>query len=41
LRSTADVFFEIILAVVIEIDCHRDLESLREARATAATRFTP
>jgi hypothetical protein len=35
------VFIEIILAVVIEIDCHRNLENLREARAIAATRFTP
>jgi hypothetical protein len=29
------------MAVVIVIDCRRDLESLREARAIAATRFTP
>jgi hypothetical protein len=35
------VFIEIILAVVIEFDCHRELESLREARAIATTRFTP
>jgi hypothetical protein len=39
LRSTADVFFEIILTAIIEIGCHRDLESLRETRPIAATHF--
>jgi hypothetical protein len=34
------VFIEIILAVVVGIDSHRDFESLREARAIAATHFT-
>jgi hypothetical protein len=34
------VFIEINLAIFIDIDCYRNLESLREARAIAATRFT-